>query len=315
MPVFVITGVVTAVLSLLLVVASSGRASVSPGDPGHLVYSAPRGYSVASFVCAGVYAAGFLALALGIWGRGGQSLDLLFPALLLLALAGLAVAAGVYYARWGLVVDGEGVHLSRSFLPDRDVAWGDVDAVAFERGARSPEFDRWTFMSGGRRALSFRRQMLGGRLSRDDQLSLAIEAHGLAERNPLDLSPGLSPWGSLRRRYATAPSWRRGLAPLAFAIVVVALALAFVCGAVECARAGSGYRGVPARATSALVGGTPTTGADGAPDASAGCFAARRGLLIEEMGARVPRDPWCQVVRMPFLTGRLFPLASGSRLP
>lgn len=50
MPVFVITGVVTAVLSLLLVAASSGRASVPPGDPGHLAYSAPRGYSVASFV-------------------------------------------------------------------------------------------------------------------------------------------------------------------------------------------------------------------------------------------------------------------------
>lgn len=63
MPVFVITGMVAVVLSLLLVAASSGRASAPPGDPSHLAYGAPRGYSVASFVCAGVDAAGSLALA------------------------------------------------------------------------------------------------------------------------------------------------------------------------------------------------------------------------------------------------------------
>ena len=75
--------------------------------------------------------------------------------------------------------------------------------------------------------LSVQRGSLGGGASSELLLD-AARRRGVPVASPLELPPGLSPWGPARRWYEGLPGWRRGLVALASIVVFSAVFLLLV---------------------------------------------------------------------------------------
>ncbi|ERL09646.1 hypothetical protein [Olsenella profusa] len=221
---FVSTGVVVAVLALVAVLARRERRDGFPEDPERPSYRMPRAYPAVFRVCAAGFLLGAAFCAYTLY-RGNPTAAGALP--VILGAAALCLLLAAYYSRWRLEVDGDGVHLRRMLLPDRDVPWGSLDAVGVAPSHTLDDYDVITLVSGGRRALSVQRGSLGGGASPELLLD-AARRRGVPVASPLELPPGLSPWGPARRWYEGLPGWRRGLVALVSIVVFSAVFLLLV---------------------------------------------------------------------------------------
>lgn len=218
---FVSTGVVVAVLALVAVLARREGRGGPPGDPDRPSYRMPRVYPAVFRVCAAGLLLGAAFCAYTLY-RGNPTAAGFLP--VIVGATALCLLFAAYYSRWRLEVDGDGVHLRRMLLPDRDVPWGSLDAVGVAPSHTIDDYDVIALVSGGRRALSVQRGSLGGGASPELLLD-AARRRGIPVASPLELPPGLSPWRPARRWYEGLSGWRRGL--LALAIVVLFMAVLF----------------------------------------------------------------------------------------
>lgn len=217
------TGVMVAILALVTVLARR-EGGEPPEDPGRPSYRMPRAYPAVFRVCAAGFLLGAAFCAYTLY-KGNPTAAGALP--VILGVAALCLAFAGYYSRWRLEVDDDGVHLRRMLLPDRDVPWGSLDAVGVAPSHTLDDYDVITLVSGGRRALSVQRGSLGGGASPELLLD-AARRRGVPVASPLELPPGLSPWGPARRWYEGLPGWRQGLVALVSIVVFSAVFLLLV---------------------------------------------------------------------------------------
>lgn len=206
---FISTGVVVAILTLVTVLARRERQDESPEDPGRPFYRMPRIYPTLFRVFSVILLLGAAFCAYTLY-KGNPTAAGALP--IILGVAALCLAFAVYYSRWCLEVDDDGVHLRRMLLPDRDVPWDSLDAMGVAPSHTLDDYDVITLMSGGRKVFSVQRGSLGG--ASPDLLLDAARRRCIPVASPLELPPGLSPWGPARRWYEGLPGWRQGLVVL-----------------------------------------------------------------------------------------------------
>ena len=204
--------VALAVILLLAVSSSRERRGAWSPDPDRLSYRLPRAWWAVMYACSALF---LFALVMAVRGAAAEHVGWDWGVAGWIAFFVPSALLGAHWQAWRMEVDPGGIRVRRLLLPDRDLPWGSLDAVAVDANPRSREFDNLTFASRGRRLLRIQRLYLGGRDAAEGQLFDALERHGVLVAPPRELPPGLRPWGRFGWWWDGLAGWQRDLFVLA----------------------------------------------------------------------------------------------------